>query len=431
MSADPHPFDGLKVIDCASYIAGPAAATILSDFGADVIKVEPPGGDPLRTMYQLPGTPPAERNYPWELDSRDKRSLVLDLKQPAAQAVLHKLVAQADVFITNLPLQVRRRLALDHDTLLPLNPRLVYASLTAYGETGPEADKAGFDVTAYWARSGLMDLVRSDETSAPSRPVAGMGDHPSAVTLFAAITTALYRRERTGLGGLVGTSLLGNGLWANSVQVQAQLSGVVYPPRPPRERAPNAMNNIYRCQDGRWLNLIVLNETRQWPALMQVLGHAELVDDSRFATVALRAAHSAQLVHLFDRCFAAFDLPHWRAKLDAAGITFGLIATLADIPGDVQMQAAGALVPSAYGTGWTVANPVQLAGVVQRAPGPAPSLGQHSSAVLREAGYSDLQIRQLRASGAVVCADSDPDDTDGRNAGRSESSLEPGHKPGP
>ena len=431
MPADPCPFDGLKVIDCASYIAGPAAATMLCDFGAEVIKLEPPGGDPLRTMYQLPGMPPASRNYPWELDSRDKRSLVLDLKQPAAQAVLHKLVAQADVFITNLPLQVRRRLALDHDTLLPLNPRLVYASLTAYGETGPEADKAGFDVTAYWARSGLMDLVRSDETSAPSRPVAGMGDHPSAVTLFAAITTALYRRERTGLGGLVGTSLLGNGLWANSVQVQAQLSGVVYPPRPPRERAPNAMNNIYRCQDGRWLNLIVLNETRQWPALMQVLGHAELVDDSRFATVALRAAHSAQLVHLFDRCFAAFDLPHWRAKLDAAGITFGLIATLADIPGDVQMQAAGALVPSAYGTGWTVANPVQLAGVVQRAPGPAPSLGQHSSAVLREAGYSDLQIRQLRASGAVVCADSDPDDTDGRNAGRSESSLEPGHKPGP
>ena len=412
MSADPRPFDGLKVIDCASYIAGPAAATMLSDFGADVIKVEPPSGDPLRTMYQLPGTPPADRNYPWELDSRDKRSLVLDLKQPAAQAVLHRLVAQADVFITNFPLQVRRRLALDHGALLPLNPRLIYASLTAYGETGPEADKAGFDVTAYWARSGLMDLVRSDETSAPSRPVAGMGDHPSAVTLFAAITTALYRRERTGLGGLVGTSLLGNGLWANSIQVQAQLSGVVYGQRQPRERAPNALNNIYCCKDGRWLNLIVLNETRHWPALMQALGHADLVDDSRFATVALRAAHSAQLVHLFDRCFAGFDLPHWRTKLDAAGITFGLIGTLADIPGDAQMQAAGALVPSAHGAGWTVANPVQLAGTRPRAPGPAPDLGQHSRVVLREAGYSEGQIRQLRASGAVVCAERDPDSTD-------------------
>ena len=428
MSPDSRPFEGLKVIDCASYIAGPAAATMLSDFGADVLKVEPPSGDPLRTMYQVPGAPPAERNYPWELDSRDKRSLVLDLKQAEAQAVLHRLVAQADVFITNLPLRVRRRLALDHDTLLPLNPRLIYASLTAYGETGPEADKAGFDVTAFWARSGLMDLVRSDETATPSRPVAGMGDHPSAVTLFAAITTALYRRERTGRGGLVGTSLLANGLWANSIQVQAQLSGVVYPPRPPRERAPSALNNIYRCKDGRWLNLIVLNETRQWPALMQVLGHAELIDDSRFASVALRTAHSAQLVHLFDHCFAEHELAHWRTQLDAADVTFGLIATLADIPGDAQMQAAGALVPSAHGTGWTVANPVQLAGVSQRAPGPAPDLGQHSSAVLREAGYSGDQIRQLRASGAVVCAGSDvgsdagSDHDHDRDAGKSESS---------
>ena len=406
MSADPHPFDGLKVIDCASYIAGPAAATMLSDFGADVIKVEPPSGDPLRVMYQLPGTPPAERNYPWELDSRDKRSLVLDLKQPEAQAVLHKLVAQADVFITNLPLQVRRRLALDHDTLLPLNPRLIYASLTAYGETGPEADKAGFDVTAYWARSGLMDLVRSDETSAPSRPVAGMGDHPSAVTLFAAITTALYRRERSGRGGLVGTSLLGNGLWANSIQVQAQLSGVVYPPRQPRERAANALNNIYRCQDGRWLNLIVLNEARQWPPLLQALGLADLVDDPRFATTADRSAHSAHLVHLFDHRFAEFDLPHWRATLDAAGITFGLIGTLADIPDDPQMRAAGALVPSAHGAGWTVANPVHLADVARRPPGPAPALGQHSAAVLQEAGYSAEQILQLSAAGAVACSSS-------------------------
>jgi crotonobetainyl-CoA:carnitine CoA-transferase CaiB-like acyl-CoA transferase len=417
MSPDSRPFEGLKVIDCASYIAGPAAATMLSDFGADVLKVEPPSGDPLRVMYQLPGAPAADRNYPWELDSRDKRSLVLDLKNTEAQAVLHRLVAQADVFITNLPLQVRRRLALDHDTLLPLNPRLVYASLTAYGETGPESDKAGFDVTAFWARSGLMDMVRSDETAAPTRPVAGMGDHPSAVTLFAAITTALYRRERSGRGGLVGTSLLANGLWANSIQVQAHMSGVVYPPRPPRERAPSAMNNIYRCADGRWLNLIVLNETRQWPALLQVLGHADLADDSRYATVALRAAHSAQLVHLFDHCFAEHDLAHWRSKLDAAGITFGLIAKLADIPGDAQMKAAGALVPSAHGAGWTVANPVQLAGVSQRPPGPPPGLGQHSAAVLREAGYSDEQIRQLCASTAVVCHDS--------NAGQAPAGAQP------
>ena len=397
MPPDPRPFDGLKVLDCASYIAGPAAATMLGDFGADVVKIEPPEGDPLRSMYRLSGSPPADRNYPWELDSRGKRSLVLDLKQGAGQAVLHRLVAQADVFITNLPLPVRRRLAIDQNRLLPLNPRLIYGSLTAYGETGPEADKAGFDVTAYWARSGLMDMVRADQSAVPSRPVAGMGDHPSAVTLFAAITTALYQRERSGRGGAVGTSLLANGLWANSVQVQAQLSGVVYPPRQPRERALNALNNLYRCADGRWLNLVVLNEARQWRPLLLALGLAELADDSRFASTELRAAHSAQLVRLFDQRFAAHQLAHWRQLLDAAGITFGLVGTLADIAEDAQLRHAGALVASEHGAGWTVANPVQLAGTPQRPPGAAPALGQHSAELLREAGFSADEINQLLA----------------------------------
>lgn len=408
MPTDPRPFDGLKVLDCASYIAGPAAATMLSDFGADVVKIEPPGGDPMRSMYRLPGAPPSERNYPWELDSRDKRSLVLDLKLAAGQAVLHRLVAQADVFITNMPLQVRLRLALDHERLLALNPRLIYASLTAYGETGPESGKAGFDVTAYWARTGLMHMVRADDSAAPSRPVSGMGDHPSAVTLYAAITTALYQRERSGRGGLVGTSLLANGIWANSIQVQAHMSGVVYAPRQPRERAPNALVNIYRCRDGRWLNLIVLNEVRQWAVLVQTLGLGELADDSRFATTALREAHSAQLVRLFDQRFIEHDLAHWRALLDAAGITFGLVGTLADIPGDAQMRHAGALVPSEHGPGWTVANPVRLDGISQRPPGPAPALGQHSAEVLRDAGYDAAQIQQLKSAGVLGHAGDEP-----------------------
>jgi crotonobetainyl-CoA:carnitine CoA-transferase CaiB-like acyl-CoA transferase len=237
--------------------------------------------------------------------------------------------------------------------------------------------------------------------------VAGMGDHPSAVTLFAAITTALYRRERTGRGGLVGTSLLGNGLWANSVQVQAHVSGVVYPPRVPRERAPNALNNIYRCGDGRWLNLIMLNEARQWLPLLQALALPELADDFRFATQDLRKGHSAQLVRLLDQRFAQHELAHWRTVLDGAGITFGLVGTLADIPADAQMRHAGALVPSDHGPGLTVANPVRLAGVEPRPPGPAPTLGQHSAAVLREAGYADEQIGRLLAARVLRSATDD------------------------
>ena len=398
---DALPFEGLKVIDCASYIAAPAAAMMLGDLGADVIKLEPPGGDPHRDLYKLLGLGEPASNFVWNLSSRNKRSLVLDLKLAEGQAVLHRLVAQADVFITNLPLPVRARLAIDADTLLALNPRLVYASMTAYGETGPEATKGGFDVTAYWARTGLMDLLRADHSGPPMRPVAGMGDHPSATTLFAAIATALYRRERTGLGGQVSTSLMANGLWANGIQVQAQLAGEVFPPRQPRSLAPNPLSNLYRCRDGRWLSLVVLNEARQLPGLLAALGLSHLAADPRVVTAAGRDAHRADVIALLDAAFVQQDLAHWRALLDAAGITFGVIGTLADMPHDEQMRQAGALVPCAPPGGLTLSSPIHLAGVAHRAPGPAPRLGQHNTELLREAGYTDQQIAGLRAARAV------------------------------
>ena len=227
-----HLFSDLKVIDCASWIAGPAAATIMSDFGADVIKIEPPGaGDPWRAR-SASGAP---NDYYWQLTSRNKRSLALDLKHEAGRAVLYRLVADADVFVTNFPLPVRDRLKLAPGDLLPLNPRLIYASFTAYGEAGDEAAKTGFDSTAYWARTGLMDAVRADEDTVPARSAPGMGDHPSATGLYAAIVTALYRREKTGRGGMVRSSLLQNGLWANGCFVQTRLFGETVPHRPPRE----------------------------------------------------------------------------------------------------------------------------------------------------------------------------------------------------
>jgi crotonobetainyl-CoA:carnitine CoA-transferase CaiB-like acyl-CoA transferase len=404
-TGEPLPFQGLKVLDCASFIAAPVAATLLADLGADVIKIEPPDGDPHRTLYKrvgcLPDRAQADNNFVWDLNSRHKRSLVLDLKQPAGQAVLHRLAQQADVFITNLPLPVRARLAIDADTLLALNPRLVVASMTAYGETGPEAPKSGFDVTAYWARAGLMDLVRADHTAPPTRPVPGMGDHPSAVTLFAAITTALYRRERTGRGGLVSTSLMANGLWSNAIQVQAQLAGARYPQRLPRSQATNPLSNIYQAGCGRWLSMVILNEARQLGPLLQTLGLDDLQDDPRLATAASREAHGPDIVALFDAAFTRHDLATWRRRLDAAGITFGVVGTLADIDDDAQMRAAGALVPYGHRSGTTVAAPILLHGSTPRPPGPAPGLGEHSRTLLAEAGYSSAQIDHLLTSGVV------------------------------
>ena len=222
-------FDGLKVLDCASFIAAPAAATVLSDFGADVIKIEPPGaGDPYRNLPNLPGYPHSEHNFAWMLEARNKKSLALDLSKPEGQAVLHRLAAEADVFITNYPPQVRARLGITYDHLAPLNERLIYASFTGYGEKGEEANKPGFDSNAYWARSGLMDLVRADEHTTPARSIAGMGDHPCAMALYGAIVTALYKRERTGKGSHVSSNLMANGVWASGVLAQAKLCGAKF-----------------------------------------------------------------------------------------------------------------------------------------------------------------------------------------------------------
>lgn len=178
-------FRGLRVIDCGSFIAGPASATIMSDFGADVIKVEPPkGGDPQRNLYKHPELPRSETNYGWMLDSRNKRSLALDLRNPEGAAVLKRLVATADVFITNFPAHVRAKLGITKDDLTLLNDRLIYASMTAYGESGPEADKPGFDSTAWWARSGLMDIVRPDAESPVARLSPAAGDHVTSICLL-------------------------------------------------------------------------------------------------------------------------------------------------------------------------------------------------------------------------------------------------------
>jgi formyl-CoA transferase len=395
-------FDKLKVLDCASFIAAPAAATVFSDFGADVIKIEPPGkGDDYRGLYQLPGQPVSSLNYAWMLDSRNKRSLALDLKSEQGRDVLYRLAASADVFITNLLPQIRQRLKIDYEHLAPLNSRLVYAAFTAYGETGPEVHRTGFDTTAYWARSGLMDQVKQDAGAEPSRSLPGMGDHPSAMALFAAIVCALYRRFETGKGGKVSSSLLANGLWANGVFAQAALLGARIVPRPPRRQPLNACTSMYRTRDGRWFTLSVLNEARQFGPLLAALERQDVASDPRFETMAARRANAAALSAIFEAEFERRDLAEWRGRLDRAGITFGVVHTVHEIAEDEQMRAAGAVVPFADGSGLTIASPFHLEGEDKRPPGPAPAVGEHSDEILREAGYSDRDIDRLRDSGAI------------------------------
>jgi crotonobetainyl-CoA:carnitine CoA-transferase CaiB-like acyl-CoA transferase len=394
-----HLFADLKVIDCASWIAGPAAATILSDFGADVIKIEPPGvGDPWRASTPIPGK---TTDYYWQLTSRNKRSLAIDLKHADGLAVLYRLLASTDVFVTNFPLPVRERLKIAAAHLLPLNPRLIYASFSAYGEEGEEAGRTGFDSTAYWARTGLMDMVRATGDTEPARSVPGMGDHPSATGLYAAIATALYRREKTGQGGIAQSSLLQNGAWANACFIQTRLCGEDVPLRAPRAQAPNPLANHYRCRDGRWFIMALFNEQRQLRGFLTAIGCLNLADDPRFATSATRRQNAAALVAILDEVFAQRDLAEWRTILGAAGVTFGAVSLVNESSTDPQFQHIGALVPFADGEGLTISSPFHLDGESKVAPRRPPAVGQHTDEILREVGYATADIERLRAQGVL------------------------------
>jgi crotonobetainyl-CoA:carnitine CoA-transferase CaiB-like acyl-CoA transferase len=404
MTAD-NIFSGLKVVDLASFIAGPAATTVLSDFGADVIKVEPPGiGDPYRYFYRTPPNPPLAENYTWQLTNRNKRGIVVNLKNPQAAQILARLVQWADVFVTNFPPAVRKRLRVNYEDLSPINPRLIYAALTGYGENGPEADKPGFDITAYWARSGLMEYTRN-EGSPPAIPVPGIGDHATAISLYAGIVTGLYRRERTGKGCNVLASLIAEGAWATSAWLQPALWGAKFSGLSDRNEPENPLaGGSYRTSDDRWLLLAFVEGDKNWPVFAKAIGREDLAADSRFTDSKGRAANAAALVAELDRTFGSQPLADWKKTLDAARLPYGVVQIPEEIVKDPQLLANNIIVPIADGSAtprYTVNSPVTIKEAPKVAPRVAPGLGEHTDQVLRDLGFDPAQIDGLRASGAI------------------------------
>jgi len=395
-------FSGLKVVDLASFIAGPCAATVLSDYGADVIKVEPPGtGDPWRNGYKVPPQPSSKDNYPWQLDNRNKRGIAIDLKSSHSREILERLVKWADVLVVNFPPPVRKRLKLTYEDVASWNPRLIYADISGYGDEGPEAELPGFDITAYWARSGLLALTR-DAGAPPTLPPTGSGDHATAIGLYAAIVTALYRRERTGKGSHVTTSLLAEGVWSGALYVQAALCGAKFYPLHDRKNPPNATLNVYQAADDHWFLIVVL--AKDWPSLTNAIGRPELLLDARFADAATQAANSVQLTAILDEVFRQQPLAHWREVLDRAHITYGVVRSPAENANDEQLLANEIVVPI-EGAGerlkYTVSSPLKVHGVAKVPARRAPELGEHNDEVLKQLGFSDGEIDGLRASGAI------------------------------
>lgn len=395
-------FSGLKVIDCATVIAAPAAAMILGDYGADVIKIEQPGeGDMLRMLSHIPLTPTVEDglgdDWFWQLDGRNKRSLVIDLKTDAGRGVLDRLVADCDVFITNQPLDVRESLGLGYDRLRTLNARMIYASLSAYGEAGPERARKGFDQLAYWARSGLMDLMREPGTM-PTQGLPGMGDHPTGVALYAGIVTALLQRERTGEGGLVQTSLLANGLWSAAGIASGAVAGGDVPLYRQYNTTYAALLRPYRTADGRWLQMNMVRNEDLFALMLAAMDAIELLSDDRFCDPALLWVNRGELGAELQRIISTKHSDEWLRLFAEYEVPVNRIALVEEVRTDPQVEANDLILhaPEAEGPP-VIAHPLQISSVPQVGYQRAPALGEHSAAVLAELGYTPTQIEELLA----------------------------------
>jgi len=392
---------GLKVVDLASFIACPSAAVILSDFGADVIKVEPPTGDHWRIGHKVPPQPQAKDPYPWHLANRNKRGITLDLKNPGSKQVLEKLVKWADVLIVNTPHPARKKLQLEYDDVIQWNSRLIYADVTGFGDSGPDASLPGFDITSYWARSGLLSMTR-DAGVPPTWPVAGSGDNATAVGLYSAIVTALYRRERTGEGSRVTTSLLAEGIWSASVSIQGALCEAKFFAPHDRKNPANAALNVYRSSDGTWFVLLVTPD--KLASVAKAIDRPDLLTDPRFSDPAKLIEHMSALADILDDVFGSKPMAHWREVFDGVHVTFGAVRGPEEVVNDPQLRANDIVVPLEGAGGKltsTISSPINVHGVAKVPAKRAPALGEHNEAVLKELGFSTSEIDGLRESGAV------------------------------
>lgn len=381
------PMSGVRVIELGVWVAGPAAGGILADWGADVVKIEPPQGDPARTFQRmLAGDMPT--NPPFELDNRSKRSIVLDLTTQADKDIALELLAGADVFLTNLRSSALERLGLDYESLKALNPSLIYCAITGYGTDGPDADRPAYDIAAFWARSGVASLLTPPGANPPFQR-GGMGDHSVGLAGAAAISAALFHRERTGEGQLVSTSLFRQGMYTISFDLNVLLMWGLAMGVGTRETMGNPCINNYQAGCGKRFWIVGLEGERHWPPLARAVGHPEWLEDERFNTPLGRATNAAELIGLLDEIFATKTLEEWVEVFDTEPEFFWApVNTPEDLLADPQMRPSGALVEVPDGmTGTTmIATPIDFHGSPWSPRSLAPKLGEHTEEILKELG---------------------------------------------
>ncbi len=398
------PLEGVRVVELASWMAAPCAAAVLADLGADVIKVEPPSGDPVRGLMRPPKVPEGfpKIDYSFTVDNRGKRSVAVAINTPQGAEVVQRLVADADVFVCNLLHHRQRRYGLDAKKLLTVNPKLVHATLSGYGPEGPDAQRPGYDVTAFFGRGGITDMLTEPGGDAP-HPRPAQGDHAAGMSLVAGILAALRLAERTGAGQVVDVSLLGTAAWTMATDLSAPLIDGRPPSKRDRHHVITPLANRFPCGDGRW---IVLNmpEPRWWSQFCTALGREDWVSDPRFDSMKARFDNMPELIELIDQQLGTKSLAQWGQILDDHGLIWGPVATLAELAADPQAAAIGLFPEIAHpeGTFRTVAAPITMVGADVRPRGPAPTIGQHSQEILQAAGLSEDEVDQLVEAGVVA-----------------------------
>ncbi len=396
------PLAGIKVLEVASWLAAPSCAALMADMGAEVIKVEPIGGDTYRRMYAaMLGDDFVHPSY--QFDNRGKRGVCVNLEDPQGPELVRKLAAEADVFITNLTWPRLQRYGLTDEDIHAVQPRMIYSVLSGYGTQGPDSDRQAFDQTAFWARSGAMSVF-GDRDDGPLLSRGGYGDRTTALNMLAAILAALRVKDQTGEGQYVEVTLQRTGIWALASDVCTALYDRLQPEKTSRTAPANPIWNCYRTADDRWLALVMPMATPYWPKFCDMLGRKDWRDDAQLQSLTGLMEHGLGLVDEITQIFASQDLNHWQGKLDAAGLIWEPVAELPEVVEDPALRERGAfsiVVHEQAGAMEIVSAPFHIRGAEVEVRGPAPDAGQHTREVFTAAGLAAEQLDTLFTQGVI------------------------------
>ena len=401
------PLDDVTVVEIDNWMAAPSAAAILADMGATVIKVEPLTGDPMRNggrRPKLPDGPAADYDYQFDAANRGKRSVAVDIASDDGVALVKRLCESADVFLCNLLVHRQAKFGLDPESLLAVNPRIVHATLTGYGTEGPEAWRPGYDVTAFFARSGLYHMMREGEDGVPPMARTAQGDYTTGLALAGAIMGGLRLAERTGVGQVVESSLYETAVWTQASDYAVTTAdNAALRPRA-RENQILATANRYRCGDGKWL-VFNMPQSSAWPKLCTTIGLDDWATEERFADLRGRFRNMPEIVAGIDEALSTKTRDEWGEIFDKEGIVWGPVLGLDEVLADPHAEALG-MFPTVHsdeiGDYKTIAMPMKFQSAPVGPQGPHPKLGEHTRETLAAAGLTDAEIDSLYEANTVA-----------------------------